>query len=211
MSYSKKVKIILHGYLKKLYPHDIELSGYSVAELVNGLCKQTKAFNPKPGDERHCVSILGYTNDVNRLYDPIPPDMEELHIIPNFCGGKGGGIFKIVLGVVFVAAAFLTMGTSLGATPLFWGATTLNAALFSIGTSLLLGGLLEMLSPAPVIDQAGVSGSVNSSTSDPAASKYLGASQNTVRIGTRIPLLYGEHQAYGHYISFDVDAVDVAV
>ena len=45
---------------------------------------------------------------------------------------------------------------------------------------------------------------------DPEASRYLGAPQNTTKAGTRIPLLYGEHQAYGHYLSFDIDAKDVA-
>ena len=46
---------------------------------------------------------------------------------------------------------------------------------------------------------------------DPEASKYLGADQNTVKIGTRIPLLYGKHQAFGHYLSFNVDAKDISL
>lgn len=203
--YQRKVKIVLHGYLKDLYPEDLELSGYSVAEIINGMCKQTKAFNPLPGQERHCISVVGFT-DRDKLYAPIPHDQKELHLVPEMSGGKSGGFFRIIVGVVLIAAAFYLGGAAL-AGPTLFGSTTIASMLFNFGLSLVLGGLLELISPAPKIDRAGVTGTAT----DPEASKYLGASQNTVRIGTRIPLLYGEHQAFGHYISFDVDAVDVAL
>ena len=61
-----------------------------------------------------------------------------------------------------------------------------------------------MMSPQTKIDQFG-------KQADPEASKYLSANQNTTKIVTRIPLMYGFNRAYGHYISFDVDAKDVAL
>ena len=204
MLYERKVKIILHGYFKELYPEEINLSGHTVAQVINGLCHQTKAFNVTPGEDRHCFRILGFDSKES-LYEPIPANVNELHIIPQFCGGKSGGFFRIIIGAVLIGLAFYTGGLSL-AGPTLFGSTTLAGMMFNFGVSLVLGGLLEILSPAPKIDRAGVNG-----VSDPEASKYLGATQNTVRIGTRIPILYGEHIAYGHYLSFDVDAVDVAV
>jgi predicted phage tail protein len=106
------------------------------------------------------------------------------------------------VGVVLIGVAFYLGGAAL-AGPTLFGTTTVSSLMFNFGLSLVMGGLLEMLSPAPKMDSSG------NAASDPEASKYLGATQNTVKIGTRIPLLYGRHIAYGHYISFDVDAFDV--
>lgn len=200
----KKIKVVFHGYLKNLYPGELEMSGTTVAEIINGVCRQTKAFNVTPGQERHTLRVMGFDTKES-LYAPIPKNTKVLHITPQFCGGKSGGFFRIIVGAVLIGVSLAFGGTGFLATPLL--GTTLGSMLFNFGVSLVLGGLLEMLSPSPKVDRAGINGG----TTDPEASKYLGATQNTVRIGTRIPILYGEHQAFGHYISFNVDAVDVAV
>lgn len=199
----RKVKVKLHGYLRGLYPEELILSGNTPAEVINGMCRQTKAFDVGPGQDRHAISVVGFPTKES-LYNQIPSDVKELHIMPAFTGGKGGGFFKVIIGVVIVASVFLTGGASLAAGSLTFSSTLASVA-FNFGVSLILGGLLELVSPAPKIDKSG------NSASDPEASKYLGANQNTVKIGTRIPLLYGECLAYGHYISFDVAANDVAL
>lgn len=201
MSYERKVKVVLHGYLKELYKGDLFLSGFSASEIINGMCKITKAFNPKPGQPRHELSVVGFPTKES-LFEALPHDITELHITPSMTGGKSGGFFRIVIGVVLIAAAVITGGTSLVA---LTATGTVAGTLFSLGVSLVLGGLLEMLSPTPKADSFG------NGAADPEASKYLAASGNTVKIGTRIPLLYGEFKAFGHYLSFDVDAKDVAV
>jgi predicted phage tail protein len=183
-----KVKIILHGYLKQLHPGELILSGRTVAEIINGMCKTTKAFNVGPTEEKHVISVLGFEKKES-LYEPIDPELKELHMVPAMVGGKSGGFIKIVIGAVLIAASFIP---------------GLNF-LLPIGISMVLGGVLELLTPQPRADTFG------NGEADPEASKYLGATQNTVKIGTRIPLLYGEMKAYGHYLSFDVDAKDIAV
>lgn len=189
MSYERKVKVVLHGHLKELYPHDIEMSGFSVAEILNGIGRQISVLRPKPGEDTRFFSVVGYDTH-EALTGPIKPNQKELHIVPAMHGGKGGGFFKVVLGVALIAASFMMPAAGIA---------------FSFGLSLALGGLLEILSPTPKIDRSGTS------SVDPEASKYLGASQNTTKIGTRIPICYGEVQVFGHYISFDVDAKDVAL
>lgn len=195
----RRIKVVLHGALKKLYDKPIELMGATPADIINGLCRMTKAFNPKPGVERHILQVLGYDSEAS-LHSPLKPDSAELHLMPAMLGGKSGGFFRIVIGVVLIAASFF-----LPAGPLIAGFSfSLSSIAFNFGLSLVLGGLLEMLSPQPKADTtAGVK--------DPEASKYLGATANTVKIGTRIPIVYGEILCYGHYISFDVDAKDVVV
>jgi len=202
-STQQKVKIFLHGYLKDLYPNVIELTGSSVKEIINGLCKQTKAFDPKLGEDRHTISVVGFRTKES-IEGPLPSDTTELHLVPTLSGGKGG-LLKIVVGIVFIAAVVITAGGFAAAGALI-SSNIFAAIAFNIGVSLVLGGLLEMLSPAPKKDGGG--GAV---ANDPEASKYLGATQNTVKIGTRIPIGYGRFKIYGHYLSFDVDAVDVAL
>lgn len=198
----KPIRIILHGYLKKLYPHEIRLSGSSVAEIINGLCKQTKAFEADPVNGRHILRVLGFDSE-DALRGAIDPSIEELHLVPDFSGGKGG-VFQVAVGVVLVAAAVISG-------PAGWAGigiagTTLGAIATGIGISLIMGGLLAMLSPAP---QLGLSSEGNQS--DPEASRYFGSNGNTVAAGTRIPLPYGEHMVYGQFLSFNVTAADVAV
>lgn len=185
-----KKRLVLHGWLKEACPHDVVLDADTVAEAINGLCKMTKAFNPKIGRPRVMIEALGF-DTVEALYTPT--EQEEIHIVPALYGGLGGGIFKIVVGTVLVVAGLAVMTFN----------PTIGTVLVSMGASYILGGVLELLSPAPNLDLDG--------GADIEASKYLGAPGNTVKIGTRIPLLYGEHIAYGHFLSFNVDAKDVAV
>lgn len=198
MSYEKKVKVVLHGYLKDLYPHDIITTGYSVEEIMNGLGKQIKELRPSLTQDKHVISVVGYETEQD-LKGPLKPDQKELHIVPAMAGNKKGGFIQVALGVAFIALALWN--------PAGWaiGALTIEASMvFGMGVSLVLGGLLQVLSPAPKMD-------TGSTTQDPEASKYLGANQNTTRIGTRIPLAYGRCRLFGHYISFDIDAKDVAL
>jgi predicted phage tail protein len=182
---------VLHGYLKDLCPGDIELDASSVRELINGLCKQTKAFDPKPRGRRHAIQVVGM-DTLEQINGPIPESMKEVHLVPAVFGGKRGGLFQIIIGAVLIAAAVATGnpwlaegGLKAGLT--FWGTVGV------MGIALVLGGLLQLLSASPKADDK----------SDP-LTRYLGAPGNTVKIGTRIPIIYGRHKVFGHYISFDI-------
>lgn len=185
-------KIILHGYLKKLWDGPVELVTETVAEAIEAFNKQTKAFEVLPGQRRHEVRVLGIENGRD-LFEP--NEMEEIHLVPSFTGEKGG-FFKIVIGAVLVAVAVWNpagwgfVGASIGATGATWGAVMLGT-----GIGLMMAGVLQLLAPQPRADTE-------------ESSAYLSGAQNTVKIGTRIPILYGEHQLYGHFLSYNVNAKD---
>ena len=63
---------------------------------------------------------------------------------------------------------------------------------------MIVGGLIQLLTPVPEIDTG----------EDGDGSKFLGSTKNTVKIGTRIPVLYGTRKWGGHYLSFDIDATN---
>lgn len=199
-----KRKIILHGYLKDLHADPIEVNTTTIAEAISSL-RQIKSLRPNVSTGRHQLRVAGI-ECIDELY--LPSDMEEVHLVPDCSFGKQGGFFKIIIGVaIIIAAVALAQPEFLLSAPLLGGLTTFGGLLFT-GATMILGGLLELLSPAPKSDLGGFT-SYGGAAADPEASKYLGIPKNTVAIGTRIPLLYGKQLCYGHYLSFDVDAKKV--
>ncbi len=198
-------RVILHGYLANLYPGPPpEFEAESVAEAIYALTRQIKAFNPRPYQPKHCVRVVGF-DDPSLLAHPT--DVEDIHIVPDFsgAGGGGGGYFKIAIGALLIAAAFIPGMQAL----VLIEATASTAAItgasvaFSLGMSLVLGGLMEIMSPAPKRESG------SGPMSEVAASRYLGAPKNTTKVGTRIGILYGRGQVYGHILSFNIDAKQV--
>lgn len=181
-----KKKIILYGHLRDKYPHEIIVEADTVAEALRSL-ETIEELVPENGLPWP-VTVQGIESDI-ALYSQ--SNIEELHVYPRTGGAKKGGLLQVILGIVLIALAIWN--------PAFLGLLgTSSGSLFLSGGLMLLGGILQMLAPTP-------QGYEESETS-----KYLGASANTVNIGTRIPLAYGNNRLGGHYLSFDVDSVDWA-
>ena len=186
-SVSMMKRIILHGHLKKLYDKPIEVEASSVAEAMRFL-EQIPELKPKDG-QPWPVTIRGIDSQLKLFAET---DLEEIHVHPR-TGGAGGknGVLQIIIGIALIALAIVNPAflATLGIT---------NGMLYLTGAMMVLGGLVQMLMPVPETDST-------------EGSMYLGAGVNTVKIGTRIPILYGTRKIGGHYLSFDVDAKDIAL
>jgi hypothetical protein len=191
-----RVKIIPHGSLCDTWPSEFECEARTPFEAFNALDRQ---FNTRrPGELNSLVEIVGISSPL-ALHSPC--SMPELHVVPHF-GGAGGWV-KIVIGVIIIVASILTLqpgGVAVGGAWLA-GSTVAFAVGLSIGISLALGGLLELISPAPKLN--------NPKQTD--ASLYLGVPQNTTQIGTPIPVGYGTFAVYGQFLSYNVQAAQVQV
>lgn len=182
-------KIILHGKLKELYSQPIEVEASTVAEAVRvlELIPELQRDDGTPWP----VTIQGINTQLALFAET---DMEEIHIYPRLGGAGGkGGLLQILIGITVIALAFVLPGTALGMT---LGLT--KGSMILAGSMMVLGGLMQMLMPVPETDST-------------EGSLYLGAGVNTVKIGTRIVVVYGTRKVGGHYLSFDVDAKDIAV
>jgi hypothetical protein len=118
-------------------------------------------------------------------------EVGELHVHPVMAGAGRPGVGQIIIGIIIIAAAYISGGASLTAS----GGLSATGSMYLAGAMMILGGVMQLLAPQP---------SINSSTAE--KSRYLGNGRNTVAIGTRIPMIYGRRKAYGQYISFDTDA-----
>lgn len=191
--------IYFHGPLKAKQSTPIKIEADSVAQAINAVSRMTKIFSTNPLQGRMTIRIVGF-----ETIDDIcqPSDEEELHVVPSYAGGKSAWV-TILIGVVFVAAAIATGGAtlSLGSLGSIGGFAlgTLSIStttLFWMGAGLILGGLTQMLFPQPVASPGEVSDV-----------RYLGAPVNTVALGTRIPIIFGETMAWGHFLSYNIDAL----
>jgi predicted phage tail protein len=194
-----KRRIILHGYLKKLIPGSIELAVETVVEAIEALCVVTgRALHPNPKTGRHRIACVGF-DSLDAMRSPLGDDVEELHLIPAFAGGKSGGILQIIVGVVIIVAAILLSPYTGGASSIL---TEDGAYMVGMmGASMILGGILALVSPSPK----------NNTNSGPAESLYLGTPQNTTKIGTPIPIGYGMFRVYGQILSADIEATDMSL
>ncbi len=196
----------LYGKLKRLCGVDkVQVRGNTVKELVEAVsANYKKELTPTMGNPRLMCRIKGYDTPESLV---APLEEDDIHLYPCLMGAGGGGSFwKIVVGALLIVAAFYTGGASLSALTALGGsalAGQLSVVMFLGGAGLMLGGIADKLFPQPKMD-------LNSST-DVESSKYLGSNANTVKIGTPIPIIMGRHLHYGQMVSFNVDAVDVAV
>lgn len=193
-----KRTIILHGHLHDKLPRDIEVEANSVAEALKYL-----QLHPELATERghpHPVTIKDITSDV-ALFGK--NNMKEIHVYPRVSGGGGkAGFLQIAIGVIIIAVAIafvvFTGGAGLGVIAALQASSFASAAVLA-GAMMIVGGLIQLLTPVPEFDTGG---------DDTPGSQVLQASKNTVSIGTRIPVLYGTRKVGGHYLSFDVDAAN---
>ncbi len=116
---------------------------------------------------------------------------EDIRIVPLVIGSKQSGLFQTVLGAALIAvgvfATSLTLGTS--------------TFLISAGASMMLGGVMQMLSPQP-------SGPEGPRGPENAPSYAFGGPVNTIAQGHPVGVLYGKRRIGGAVISAGIYAED---
>lgn len=116
---------------------------------------------------------------------------EDIRIVPLVIGSKQSGLFQTVLGAALIAvgvfATSLTLGTS--------------TFLISAGASMMLGGVMQMLSPQP-------KGLKGREALENAPSYAFGGPVNTIAQGHPVGVLYGKRRIGGAVISAGIYAED---
>lgn len=137
----------------------------------------------------------------------------EYRMVSVIEGSKSAGVLQVVIGAVALVAAFFTAGASLGvwgatvgmttgAAALTGGAALAVTALSGIGLSMMLGGVVSLLTPQPSYNI----GSASSTENQP--NYAFGAPVNTVSMGYPVPLLYGEREIGGAIVSAGIFSSD---
>jgi len=168
-------------------------------ELIRAMCSQVPGFK-KYVSNAHLNGVRfaffsGRDNISLQEFDMCSASA-EFEMEPIIEGSKRGGTLQIIIGAVAIVAAFFTAGASLAAFGLSAAAATgVTTALTGLGISMLLGGVVQMLTPQPKYNVGA------SSNTDNKPNYAFGAPVNTVAMGYPVPVLYGQREIGGAIIS----------
>ncbi|WP_141967153.1 tail assembly protein [Serratia marcescens] len=118
---------------------------------------------------------------------------EDIRIAPLIIGSKKAGVFQTILGAVIVAASAVYG---------FYTGDWSNAAYgFQVGGAMMLGGVVQMLSPMQ-------NGLARREDPDNKPSYAFGGPVNTIAQGNPVPIGYGKRRIGGAIISAGIYAED---
>jgi predicted phage tail protein len=191
-------KIKLYGKLAKFIGHRVlEADVATAAEAVRFLLANWPELEAHMSDQHYRVSIGTYDLELEELHHPA--GAAPISFVPLVAGA--GAVGRIIAGVaLIVLASLVTFGTVGG----IFAAGALNAAVFGLGASLVLGGVAQLLTPTPKVPQGA------DNQDDPRKSYSFSGIQNTSRAGTPVPIVYGETVVGSVVISAGIDTVQVA-
>ncbi len=128
------------------------------------------------------------------------PDGAVIHIVPRVAGAKSGGVFQIVLGLPPLPDHSLPPEP-----PLQHGAAIgtggMTGILFSLGASMVLGGVAQMLAPKARTPRT-------QTTDNGKQNTYFSSLDNMVARGNVLPVLYGEMRVGSRVVSQEISTAD---
>ncbi|VDA79372.1 hypothetical protein BANRA_00008 [Escherichia coli] len=122
----------------------------TAAEAIRALSMQMPGFRRQMNEGWYQIRIAGDDTAPEAVYARLHEQLGEgtvIHIVPRLAGAGKGGL-QIVLGAAAIVGSFFTAGASMA----LWG-TALSAGgflppqCFSLGASMILGGVAQMLAP----------------------------------------------------------------
>lgn len=194
--------VTIHGKLGKIFGQNHTFKVRRMSEVVHAINANSPGFkqailsNLREGSD-YCYIDPKKPNKIYKRPDEFlnskPP--EELHIVPAICGS--GGIGELITGIVLVA-----LGKG-GASIL---GVELAKALFYIGVSMIINGVISILFPIepPTAADRGVESRIDT------ASYIFSSLRNNAVQGFPIPLLYGELRIGSNIISTNVVSEDMS-
>lgn len=193
--------IRIYGRLAKfLKRRKFEAEVSSAAEAVRFLLANFPQLEKHMADQHYRVTVGGHDLDQDELHTPA--GQQEIKIIPVVAGA--GAVGRIIAGVALIALSFVSFGipalAGIGVAGAF-GSTLL----FGVGATLVLGGVSQLLTPVPTMNQP----SMTDTAKDPRKSYSFSGIQQTSRAGVPVPIVYGETLVGSVVISAGIDTVQV--
>jgi predicted phage tail protein len=168
------------------------------------------------------ILVGGYSISEEEISYPIGGNIIRIIPVVAGAGGKNSAVGRILAGVAIIGLSILSAGLlsgfAYGFAGGFAGLGTFATAGVSIGASLALGGVAQMLTPVPrIAPPAAMSGysptytspTMRESEMDPQKSYSFSGIQNTSVQGTPVPIIYGETVVGSVVISANISTLEV--
>lgn len=198
--------LILDGRMAKKFGRVHKFDVADLPEMLRAMCSQVRGFKRYLSEgHMHGIRFAFFNGKHNIGLDEF--DMtngsEVYRITAITEGSKRGGVLQIVIGAVALVAAYFTAGGSLVALGMSAAAATATTtALTGLGLSMMLGGVVQLLTPQPKYNVGA------SSSTDNKPNYAFGAPVNTVAMGYPVPVLFGEREIGGAIISAGIFSSD---
>lgn len=197
----------------------------SAGEAIRMLLANFPGLERHMADNHYKVVVDNYESDLDEINNPASGCIQ---IIPVVVGAWNpfkalGKIFvgaALIVGAIFLAPAaggFLAAGGLINAAGAgFTGAALVSSVVGTIGASMVLGGVAQLISPTPQIQQPGAASSfqpvrtTEGGPQDPQGrdSYSFSGIQNTSRQGSCVPCVFGETVVGSVVISAGLDVDD---
>jgi predicted phage tail protein len=194
--------IILLGELGRQFGRRHQMVVSSAAEAVRALSANFPSFERElvsSGERGVGYKVLVGRDELNleRLHEP--SGQQRITIAPVISGAGGNGLGQIILGAALIAVAWWN--------PMGWaaaGSFLSQATLYSVGTSMILGGVVQMIAPTPKASDP-------SERPDNKPSYAFNGAVNTTAQGQPVPVGYGRLIVGSAVISAGIDVDEVPV
>lgn len=184
----KIVLVRLYGKLGTLFGREHRLSVSSVREAIRALCIMIPGFERwlETSEGRGVTySVFNGTKNLNEQDLRLNGVHDVIKIAPVIIGSKKAGVFQTIFGAVLIAVGFaLSFTPAIAASPF----------LYKMGAAMMLGGVVQMLTPS------GTQG-MTMDSNDSRKSYSFGSPVNQTAAGNGTPILYGKRLIGGFLIS----------
>lgn len=199
------VTVLLLGELGRRFGRRHRLAIGSAAEAVRALSANFPAFERElvaSGERGVGHRVLGYRVLSGRdalTLDSLhqPTGQQRITISPVISGAGGNGLGQILLGAAIIAVAWWN--------PMGWaaaGSFLSQATLYSVGSSMILGGVAQMIAPTPKASDP-------SERPENKPSYSFNGAVNTTAQGHPVPVGYGRLIVGSAVISAGIDVDEV--
>lgn len=181
----------------------------SAAEAVRFLVANYPKLHSHMREQYYRVKVGSHPLTGEELHHPT--GTQVIRIAPVLAGAGGNsGLGSILIGAALIGLSFVSLGAGTafaGMGAAFSGAAAGfgSTALFSIGASLVLGGVAQLISPVPAVPTG------KDSEQDPRKTYSFSGIQQTSRQGIPVPIVYGETIVGSIVISAGIDTEKVSV
>lgn len=199
--------LTLKGAMAKQFGKNHQYDVQNIKELLRALCATIKGFE-KYMCSAHLkgIKFAFFVDGKNIGIDEfdINANGKNYMIMPVTQGAKSGGMFQIIIGAVALVAAFFTAGATLAQWGTLLTASTMSATsiLTGIGISMMLGGVVQLLTPQPKFNAG------KSSSAENKPNYGFGGPVNTNAVGYPVPVLLGEREIGGAVINAGIYSED---
>lgn len=190
----------LYGELGNRYGRVHHIAVSSAHEAIRALGTMFPDFDNymiNSADRNVGYSVFYGKQNLDRKQLMNPCDGEDIRIAPMVLGSKNGGVFNIILGVILIVVGTFVSVASFG------GAAPLGAAMINVGWGLVIGGVVQLLTPTP-------KGRSTKDKAENLPSYAFSGAVNTQAQGNPVPVLYGELIVGSAVINASIDAQDQA-